>query len=184
MSVPLLMFMFAQHSDGFYNAAIGALGESSPLVMVFVIRGARILRRQPSLQEGGTTHRRLIRDRVKRRTPRILPASSVFMERMKRRCVFRRREHDFPSCFLNRSVNASGEAPPRSRHGTVHVPSVATAGSMTRRRSGWHAFAKRREPSTMRDRIDDVAAQRVEERRVAGRHRGAPGIRGRAIVSA
>jgi uncharacterized membrane protein len=44
MSVPLLMFMFAQHSDGFYNAAIGALGENSPLVMVFVIRGARILR--------------------------------------------------------------------------------------------------------------------------------------------
>lgn len=36
MSVPLLMFMFAQHSDGFYNAAIGALGENSPLVMVFV----------------------------------------------------------------------------------------------------------------------------------------------------
>lgn len=36
MSVPLLMYMFAQHSDGFYNAAIGALGNHSPLVMVFV----------------------------------------------------------------------------------------------------------------------------------------------------
>lgn len=37
MSVPLMMFMLAQHSDGTYNLLIGSLGSNSPLVMVIAV---------------------------------------------------------------------------------------------------------------------------------------------------